>query len=271
MNNFTQTDSGLWVPRKVRTKRTRPIAIDFFAGAGGFSLGIKQAGFDVIAAFDSDCAATVTYTRNLGAYPMEFHFATEADAERMEKWMTKEYVKKDPSGVTVAEMGRTGDGYIATGVDITPTRHFFFGDIRKWTGEGILKKLGLEKGEVDLVFGGPPCQGFSTAGKQNVMDPRNSLVFEFARFIVDLQPKTFCMENVPGIINMVTPEGLRVIDQFCLILEEGGFGTVDALKRTLIGNPKARAAIRTKKVESAKDIEQEDEEESESLQMEMAL
>ncbi|HAG84969.1 MAG TPA: DNA (cytosine-5-)-methyltransferase, partial [Cyanobacteria bacterium UBA12227] len=52
--------------------------------------------------------------------------------------------------------------------------------------------------EIDVVFGGPPCQGFSLIGKRVLDDPRNSLVFHFARLVLELQPKFFVMENVRG-------------------------------------------------------------------------
>ena len=51
---------------------------------------------------------------------------------------------------------------------------------------------------------------YSRAGKQNVMDPRNSLVFGFARLVFDINPKTMMFENVPDIVNMVTPDGDRI-------------------------------------------------------------
>jgi DNA (cytosine-5)-methyltransferase 1 len=94
--------------------------------------------------------------------------------------------------------------------------------------------IGKKKGEVDCVTGGPPCQGFSMAGKQNVMDPRNSLVFDFARLVVGIHPKTFVFENVPGIVNMVTPEGIPVIDAMGRIFQDGDFMTVDALKKMVV-------------------------------------
>jgi DNA (cytosine-5)-methyltransferase 1 len=52
--------------------------------------------------------------------------------------------------------------------------------------------------DVDVIFGGPPCQGFSTIGKRLIDDKRNQLVFHFFRVIRDLRPKYFVMENVPG-------------------------------------------------------------------------
>ena len=57
------------------------------------------------------------------------------------------------------------------------------------------------KNKVDVIIGGPPCQGFSTIGKRLVKDPRNELVFEFIRFIDVIKPKIFLMENVRGLLS----------------------------------------------------------------------
>lgn len=67
-------------------------------------------------------------------------------------------------------------------------------------GVEVLKAVGLEPGELDLLVGGTPCQGFSKAGKREVMDPRNSLVFEYAGLITEMMPKSIVMENVPGVV-----------------------------------------------------------------------
>jgi DNA (cytosine-5)-methyltransferase 1 len=52
--------------------------------------------------------------------------------------------------------------------------------------------------EIDVIFGGPPCQGFSTMGKRDVSDDRNKLGYKFADLIGEIQPRYFVMENVPG-------------------------------------------------------------------------
>lgn len=70
-------------------------------------------------------------------------------------------------------------------------------DIRTISNEEIEKY----KGKVDLIIGGPPCQGFSTIGKRLVKDPRNELVFEFIRFVNVIKPKVFLMENVRGLLS----------------------------------------------------------------------
>ena len=57
------------------------------------------------------------------------------------------------------------------------------------------------KGKIDVIVGGPPCQGFSTIGKRLVKDPRNELVFEFIRFVNVIRPRVFLMENVRGLLS----------------------------------------------------------------------
>ena len=96
-----------------------------------------------------------------------------------------------------------------------------------------------------IIIGSPPCQGFSTLGKRNVLDPRNSLVFEYARFISEMKPKALAMENVPNIVNMVTPDGIPIMDEFCRILEDGGFGVTDALKKSLALTAGVGGALRS--------------------------
>ncbi|MGK7873181.1 MAG: DNA cytosine methyltransferase [Xenococcaceae cyanobacterium] len=67
------------------------------------------------------------------------------------------------------------------------------------TGEEIRNLSLIGDRKIDVVFGGPPCQGFSLMGKRHLDDPLNSLVFHFMRLALELQPKFFVMENVPGI------------------------------------------------------------------------
>ncbi len=88
-------------------------------------------------------------------------------------------------------------------------------DIRKVSVEDIRKAIGDKK--VDVVVGGPPCQGFSMAGRRDSKDPRNSLFMEFVRIVDGLKPKFFVIENVPGILTMKTGNGILVKD---IILEE---------------------------------------------------
>lgn len=73
----------------------------------------------------------------------------------------------------------------------------------------------LAGAEIDLVFGGPPCQGFSHMGLRDALDPRNTLVSEFARVVREVCPKAFVMENVPGMQTGKTrPIFEHVLDSF---------------------------------------------------------
>lgn len=73
-------------------------------------------------------------------------------------------------------------------------------DVSKLTGLDICEKFNIKVGELDGLIGGPPCQGFSMMGKQNINDPRNLLFIHFFRLVKELQPSFFLAENVPGIL-----------------------------------------------------------------------
>lgn len=81
-----------------------------------------------------------------------------------------------------------------------PDLDIYHGDIAKLTVEEVLKRTGLAVGELDLLDGSPPCQGFSTAGKRMMDDPRNQLFREYVRLLRGVQPKVFVMENVSGMV-----------------------------------------------------------------------
>ena len=63
-------------------------------------------------------------------------------------------------------------------------------------------KFNFNKQDIDIVVGGPPCQGLSLAGKRLIDDPRNTLFRSFVDAVSLLQPKAFIMENVPGLLSM---------------------------------------------------------------------
>lgn len=78
-----------------------------------------------------------------------------------------------------------------------PVHH---GDIAKLSVEDVLTQTGLQPGQLDIFDGSPPCQGFSTAGKRMIDDPRNQLFREYVRLLRGLQPRVFVMENVSGMV-----------------------------------------------------------------------
>jgi len=75
--------------------------------------------------------------------------------------------------------------------------------IEEVNAAALRKILGIEKGELDVLVGGPPCQGFSiNAPSRFLNDPRNSLFRHYARFVEEFLPKAFVFENVPGLLSM---------------------------------------------------------------------
>lgn len=130
----------------VQTMASRPArlkAIETFSGAGGMSLGLLDAGFDVRLAFDINKAAINTYNRN-----------------------------------------------------IAPHGHVL--DASLVSGDQLLEMSGLKGERIDLLSGGPPCQGFSKQrrGAHLLEDDRNKLVLDFARIVQETCARSFIFENV---------------------------------------------------------------------------
>jgi len=123
-------------------------AVDAFCGAGGLSIGLKKAGFDIRLAFDIDPKAIKTILAN--------------------------------------------DQYVG--------HPAICADVREVLGNGLLATARLKAGQLDLLAGGPPCQGFSiqrTVGADH--DERNLLVDDYGDLILQSLPAFFMLENVPGI------------------------------------------------------------------------
>jgi len=75
----------------------------------------------------------------------------------------------------------------------------------------LTKKLNLNNEDIDVIVGGPPCQGFSVSGKRNEFDPRNELYKSFVRFVDVIKPKIFIMENVPGIVRLFSGNAVKSV------------------------------------------------------------
>jgi len=84
-----------------------------------------------------------------------------------------------------------------------PDTDLIVGDVRQVRSSNIRERLGFKEGEVDLLAGGPPCQGFSiNAPIRSLDDERNHLFKEYLRIARELSPKAVLIENVPGIISL---------------------------------------------------------------------
>lgn len=84
-----------------------------------------------------------------------------------------------------------------------PNTYVYRKDVRELPAEEVASIIGLEMGELDLLAGGPPCQGFSiNAPIRSIEDRRNHLFLDFIRIATYLMPKLILIENVPGIVSL---------------------------------------------------------------------
>lgn len=102
-----------------------------------------------------------------------------------------------------------------------PDVDVFHRDITSFSEEEIKQNFG----NVDILVGGPPCQGFSVAGpsQYGILDDRNNLVLEFLRFVSTIKPKMVVMENVKNFLNGKLPSKDKVIDVVCFKLKALGY------------------------------------------------
>lgn len=159
--------------------------IDLFAGAGGLSEGLAEAGFHGLFANEMVPVYALTYQKN---HP---------------------------------------DTKVATA------------DIRSLDADKIREQLGLERGQLDLLAGGPPCQGFSiNAPVRSKDDDRNHLFKEYLRFVDALAPRFVLIENVPGLVSF---EHGATLDAILMALSELGYGAdVRILGAPYYGVPQMR-------------------------------
>lgn len=124
---------------------------------------------------------------------------------------------------------------VVVAVDIDPvhcvTHHYNFpdtkticADVRLINGQDIVERFG----QIDIVCGGPPCQGFSSIGKRKDDDPRNDLVMEFARIIGEIMPKHVVFENVPGIL---VGNKRKHLDEFVSGIKQLGYNVAEPIAK----------------------------------------
>jgi DNA (cytosine-5)-methyltransferase 1 len=124
--------------------------------------------------------------------------------------------------------------------------------VEKIVPEEIRKKLGLDRGQLDVLLGGPPCQGFSTYGKRDPNDIRNKLYLYYLSFLDEFRPKTFVFENVVGILSM---QNGKVINEITKGLEKLGYGVkVHVLDSVNFGVPQFRKRVFILGAAEGKDI-----------------
>lgn len=88
------------------------------------------------------------------------------------------------------------------------------------SGAEIRRRAGLCESDIDVVFGGAPCQGFSMMGKRALDDQRNQLVFHYVRLVHELRPKFCVFENVKG---LTLGKQVQFLDELIVALGEAGY------------------------------------------------
>lgn len=117
----------------------------------------------------------------------------------------------------------------------------FVRDIYNVSKKSIEKDLGHELGKIDVVIGGPPCQGFSVQRRGDDSDLRNNLVLEYIRMIIDIKPRFFVMENVGGLLSR---RGLPYYNQLIEKLGAAGYTIQKAkLIASDFGVPQSRKRV----------------------------
>lgn len=106
-----------------------------------------------------------------------------------------------------------------------PNSKYITADISSLSPSKVVDKLDANSESIDIVVGGPPCQGFSIAGDREQEDERNELFKDYVRHIDEIQPQFVLMENVPGMLSMNTPEGQPVIEEIQDRFEDVGYRT----------------------------------------------
>ena len=126
------------------------------------------------------------------------------------------------AGFNIVASNELIDDYRAIYKKNFPNARFLSNDIKDITDEEIDEIL-KEHPEIDLFAGGPPCQGFSLAGKRDVEDQRNTLFQYYLRIANKVRPKIILMENVRLLTSMKNPEGKLVKDEIIKTFDEIGY------------------------------------------------
>jgi DNA (cytosine-5)-methyltransferase 1 len=114
-------------------------------------------------------------------------------------------------------------------------------DIRQLTADAVLQRIGLNPGELDMLLGGPPCQGFSSAGVKAGDDPRNSLLGHYVRLLEGIRPKWFVMENVEGLLT--NDGGAPLRDTVAAFLDTGYSINLEKIYAQGYGIPQRRKRV----------------------------
>ncbi|MGD0880125.1 MAG: DNA cytosine methyltransferase [Acidimicrobiales bacterium] len=152
-------------------------------------------------------------------------------------------VDHDPVHLAVHSYNFPLTAVVCSDIEFTTTETIHSAIRKGWASHA---RDGEWDGTIDCVFGGPSCQGFSYIGLNNTDDQRNDLIFAFSRLVADLQPKSFVLENVPGIMspkyrgalaklmNGFRRAGYKVAEDRPLLLDAADHGVPQWRKRVFL-------------------------------------
>ena len=122
-----------------------------------------------------------------------------------------------------------------------PTVKMYNKDIKDFSFSELETDLGIKKGEIDVVIGGPPCQAYSTVGKRLIDDPRGKLFQEYYRMLSEIRPKVFVFENVKGLLSM---QGGSLIQTIVSLFKTLGYDiNIKLLNAADYGTPQIRERV----------------------------
>lgn len=130
----------------------------------------------------------------------------------------------------------------ATFAKTHPEATFIGGPIQDVTPQQLLKAAGAKRGEIDVIVGGPPCQGYSVYNHQRGdSDPRAGLFREYLRIVKGIQPRWLVMENVTGITSIA---GGKIVEEIFKGMEGLGYRVdMKVLKAEEFGVPQERRRV----------------------------
>jgi len=184
--------------------------IELFAGCGGLSLGLEKAGFELVLANELSPMAAETFAFNFFNENLE-ELADNDKAPQHTFWINshkktlKERLRENPFNYPALDKSgfsnlprdtRELNGKLVVGSIVELNRLL---DSNKELLTDLRTAFGREGG-LDLVSGGPPCQSFSMAGLREKDSDKNTLPWEFVKFVEKTQPKLAMLENVTGIL-----------------------------------------------------------------------
>ena len=182
--------------------------IELFSGCGGLSLGLDKAGFELTFANELSPMAAETFAYNLLGEDLD-NLANQNKKSDNSYWISSQFddlsrrLRENP-----LEYPELGNGITDIPDDPKLIKgKLIIGNIIQLnqileSRPKLLKEIksGFDSNGVDLVSGGPPCQSFSLAGLRKKNCDKNSLPWEFAKFVGMVQPKFVVLENVSGIL-----------------------------------------------------------------------